>query len=206
MKSALIWNYAGCFIIGYVFGCINLAYIIARHKGFDIRAQGTKNAGTSNALVTMGVKYGILVLFADMLKTTLSIILARSLFPDLPHLAAATGVACIIGHIFPFWLRFSGGKGFASALGMALAMDWRLFLGLIVLTLLVSALTDYLVLATASVCISLPAYVFAAMHDNISALIIALASIVILAKHWKNYLRVYQGTEPKVRAILGKLL
>ena len=182
-----------------------MAYVFADKRGFDIRSEGTKNAGASNAAVTMGFKFGALVCLADMFKAVLAVVIARRLFPNLLYVAQIAGVACIVGHVFPFWLRFRGGKGFASALGMALALDWRLFVGLIPLVLLVCVLTNYLVLATASVCVALPIHSFFMTHDIVASLILAVASVLILSKHRENYKRVFNGTEPKVSAILKKL-
>ncbi len=113
----------GCLLIGYCFGLFQTAFIYGKMKGIDIREHGSGNAGTTNALRTLGAKAGIIVLLGDMLKCFLCCMLVRIIFyfvePDsmmLMEMYAGLGVA--IGHIFPFYMNFKGGKGIAVAAGL----------------------------------------------------------------------------------------
>ncbi|MBQ4111933.1 MAG: glycerol-3-phosphate acyltransferase, partial [Clostridia bacterium] len=104
-------KYVLCLLIGYVTGTINPSYIIARLRGFDIREKGSGNAGASNALILFGKVLGIGCALFDIAKAAFAIWLCGRLFPGLAYSLAITGVACILGHVFPFYMKFKGGKG-----------------------------------------------------------------------------------------------
>lgn len=112
-----------CVLIGYVFGCFQTSYIYGRIKGIDIRKHGSGNAGTTNSLRVLGKKAGAIVLFCDILKTGFAIMLTRFLFKDshadiLSLLAVYAAAGTILGHNFPFYLGFKGGKGIACTAGL----------------------------------------------------------------------------------------
>ncbi len=112
-----------CLLIGYAFGCFQTAYIYGRLHGIDIRNYGSGNAGTTNSLRVLGKKAGIIVLLCDMLKTGLAIILVRVLFREqygdiLYLLAIYAAAGSVLGHNFPFYLGFKGGKGIACTAGL----------------------------------------------------------------------------------------
>ena len=114
-----------CLLIGYVFGCFQTSYIYGRMHGIDIRQHGSGNAGTTNSLRVLGKKAGAIVLLCDIMKTGLAITLVRILFKEqygeiiyLLSIYAAAG--CILGHNFPFYLGFKGGKGIACTAGLIL--------------------------------------------------------------------------------------
>ena len=107
-----------CALLGYLLGCINPAYLIARARGFDIRSRGSGNAGASNAVITMGKAAGVFSAIIDIFKAWLAVCLATRYFTALsvggmPVAGEIAGVACILGHMFPFFMAFRGGKGFA---------------------------------------------------------------------------------------------
>ena len=115
-----------CILIGYVFGLFQTAFIYGKLHGIDIRNYGSGNAGTTNTLRVFGTKAGLLVLFGDIIKTILAVVLCGALFgkahPEelyLLKLYAATGA--ILGHNFPFYLHFKGGKGIAATAGLVLS-------------------------------------------------------------------------------------
>ena len=105
-------------LLGYILGSSNMAFYIAKGKKADLTAAGSGNLGASNATILLGWKAGILVGIHDIGKAALAVILARLLFPEAEYIGAAAGIAGVLGHIFPFWLKFKGGKGFASFVGM----------------------------------------------------------------------------------------
>lgn len=189
-------------IVGaYLLGCSNMALYISRIKKVDPRAGGSGNLGASNATALMGWRVGIVVAIHDIGKATLAVILARALFPDLAYIGAAAGVACVLGHIFPFYLKFRGGKGFASYIGMTLALNWKLALVIMALVLLVTVITDYIVVGTTLTILSVPVYLGIAEHSILLALILCIATVVILYKHRMNYVRIYNGTEIGLRSV-----
>lgn len=116
-----------CLVVGYAFGLIQSAYIMGRMKGVDIRTVGSGNAGSTNALRAFGTKAGFTVLFCDALKTIVAILLMRFTIgvakPEATALITLyTAIGVILGHNFPFYLNFKGGKGMAATLGLILAL------------------------------------------------------------------------------------
>ncbi len=186
-------------LMGYLLGTSNMAVYLAALKGDDLRSHGSGNPGASNAMLLWGWKAGVLVGIHDIGKAVLAVYLAERLFPDVAFAGVAAGVACVIGHMFPFYLRFRGGKGFASYLGMTLALNWKFALGLCVAILIVTLVTDYIVVGTMTTVISFPAYC-ALTHNLIMALILCIASGIIIYKHRGNLVRIYHGTEIGLRS------
>ena len=107
-------------LIGYAFGSIQPAYILSKIVGkIDIREHGSGNAGASNITAIMGWKYGFLVGLVDILKGVFAVLVVKWIYPFSPDLAFLSGIMAIIGHIFPFYMKFRGGKGVAAlAVGM----------------------------------------------------------------------------------------
>ena len=186
-------------LIGYLLGSLNLAVLLAKRKGVDLRAGGSGNPGASNTVTLMGWKAGVLVALHDIGKAFLAVWLCTKLFPALPYSGAIAGVSCVLGHIFPFYLRFRGGKGFASYLGMTLALNWKFALAIGLAIILVVLITDYIVVGTMVTVVSFPVFC-AIKHLYITALLLCVASLVIIYKHRANLVRIYNGTEIKVRA------
>lgn len=184
--------------IGYLLGSCNLAYFIARRRGIDIRKTGTGNPGASNAMMLMGWKTGILVGVHDIGKAVLSVLLCGLLFPGQPLIRETAGVACVLGHLFPFYLAFRGGKGFASTLGVIAALNWRFALILGVAIVVAVLVTDYIVVGTMVTVVSYPIYCLAT-HQMIAAAMLALISLIIILKHRTNFARIFKGTEVGLR-------
>ncbi len=118
-----------CVIIGYLLGMIQTAYILGRIKGIDIREHGSGNAGTTNTLRVLGAKAGIIVFAGDLIKCIVAVLIVKYTiavrFPEImPLLLLYTGAGCVIGHNFPFYLKFRGGKGIACTGGLMIAFHW----------------------------------------------------------------------------------
>lgn len=118
-----------CLLIGYILGMFQTAYIYGRMHGIDIREHGSGNAGTTNTLRVLGKKAGIIVLLGDILKCFLAVQSAKLLFakscPEmLPLLELYAGAGAVLGHNFPFYLKFKGGKGIAATAGLVFALPW----------------------------------------------------------------------------------
>ena len=181
-------------LLGYVIGSSNLAYFLARLGGVDLRSGGSGNLGASNALILMGWKAAVLVGVHDIGKAVLAVYLARLLFPDAALCGTVAGVACVLGHMFPFYLNFRGGKGFASYLGMTLALNWKFALVLMAAVLVLLLVTDYIVVGTMTTIIATP--VFCALTGRVpAALVLCVASAVMVWKHRANLVRIANGTE-----------
>lgn len=192
-------GYIAVLLGGYLLGCSSMALYLSAFRGVDMRNNGSGNLGASNALVLMGWGAGVAVALHDIGKAAAAVMLARWLFPGLSAAGEASGVACVLGHIFPFYLRFKGGKGFASYLGMTLALRWKFALVLLVVVALVTLITDYIVVGTVTTMIVVPVYVGVATQSVLLAAILCIASAVILYKHRENYVRIANGTEIGLR-------
>ncbi len=139
-----------CLLIGYAFGLFQTAYIIGKANGIDIRDKGSGNAGTTNTLRVLGKKAGLIVMLADIFKAILAVNLVyfifRQQYPNLIYLLKLyAGLGAILGHNYPFYLKFKGGKGIAAMGGMILAFHWTyipidllLFFGTVAVTHYVS--------------------------------------------------------------------
>lgn len=192
-------NYFLTVLIGYLIGTSNMAVYLAAFKKVDLRAGGSGNPGASNAMILMGWRAGILVALHDIGKAVAAVLLARYLFPETALIGVVAGVSCVFGHMFPFYLKFRGGKGFASYIGMALALHWRFALVLMLAVLIITLVTDYIVLGTMTAIVSFPLYC-ALTQSILAAMILCIASVVILYKHRENLVRICNGTEIGLRS------
>lgn len=190
--------YIAVLILAYLMGCSNMALYLSKYKGVDLCSSGSGNLGASNAMVLMGWGPGVIVALHDIGKALLAVVLARHFGQGLPFIGAAAGVACVLGHMFPCFLRFRGGKGFASYLGMTLALNWKFALLVMVIVALVTFISDYIVVGTVTTVVLVPAYMAFTRGLYFSA-ILCIATAAILIKHRENYVRIYRGTEIGLR-------
>ena len=177
-----------------------MSYYLGKLKNINVSKKGSGNLGASNMVVIMGWKAGILVALHDILKAYIAIVIVRYLFTDLPYVAELAGVACVIGHIFPFYLKFKGGKGLASYIGMTIALDWKFAIALIVLCAILTLITDYVVSATFATIIAVPAYIGLFNNNFIAFCILSVATLVMFYKHGENITRLRNGTEIGLRS------
>lgn len=188
-------KYLFCVLFGYFIGSINPSYILARIRGFDIREKGSKNAGASNALILFGKLIGVGCAVFDIAKACFSIWLCGKLFTELTYGFSVAGVSCILGHVFPFYMHFRGGKGLACLGGMILSFDWRVFLIMLAAEIVVVIVTDYLCFVPMTASIAMP-FVYGCMRNDIGgALIIALIIPVMFYKHKENLARIRNKME-----------
>lgn len=204
-----------CAVFGYLIGGVNPSYIIARIKGFDIRKKGSGNAGASNAVITMGKAIGISSAIFDILKATAAFLLAPLLFPDLALAAVIAGASCIVGHIYPIFMRFKGGKGLACLGGVILAIDWRFFLILLAAELILVFVVDYICFVPITASFILP-LVYGFFGDGgkqwlihgengwPAAAVLGAACLVILFRHVENIRRIINGKEMHLSFLWSK--
>ena len=206
-----------CLIIGYVCGLFQTSSIIGKMHKTDIREHGSGNAGTTNALRTFGKKAGALTLLGDLLKCIIAILLVRLIFGRtegsiMPLLSVYAAAGCILGHNFPVYLNFRGGKGVAASVGFILAFDWRIFLigavvffGLFFLTHYVSlcSLSAYLTALIVMIVFGQHgAYGMDRPHTLEMYGIMAALTVLAFYKHRENIRRLVHGNENKI--YLGK--
>ena len=186
--------------IGYLLGCSSMAFYIGKWKKKDPRTGGSGNLGASNTAVLFGWGAGITVALHDIAKGAVAVLVVQKLFSGVPYAGAAAGVACVLGHIFPFYLKFKGGKGLASYFGMTLALNWKLALITAAVIVLVTLVTDYIALGTLGTTVLVPAYTAVTTHNLMLTLILCVASVVMVFKHWENVVRIVKGQEIGLRS------
>ncbi|MDD6022713.1 MAG: glycerol-3-phosphate acyltransferase [Oscillospiraceae bacterium] len=180
--------------LGYFIGSINPAFLIGKLRGVDIRTKGSKNAGASNAMMVLGKSIGSLVMAADIFKAVFAVLICRALFPALPQASAVAGSACIIGHMFPCFMGFRGGKGFACLGGFALAYDWRMAAILFPIVLGIALITNYVFLGAVFGSLAVP--ITMGLRGNwYGALCLLVSGLLMIYRHKINFIRVQEGTE-----------
>lgn len=192
-------------IIGYLLGCLQTAYLVGQSvKSIDIRQHGTQNAGASNVTTLIGWRYGALVAMVDILKATLAVTMGRALAPQELTPAFVAGAFAIIGHIFPVFLRFRGGKGAASLIGLLLGLDLRLFVIASALLVVFTLLTDYIALGSIAMYLMLPIGLYLLRYPPLCiAISVGLAALIIW-KHSINIARIMSGNEVGLRSVAFK--
>jgi glycerol-3-phosphate acyltransferase PlsY len=187
--------------IGYLLGSIPFGYLLVRiFHGEDIRQTGSGNIGATNVSRT-SLGLGIITLFFDASKGLTAVLLCRFLFPG--NIAAAGGAAlfAVIGHIFPVWLKFRGGKGVATGLGSFILLTPKPVVICIAIFLIVAALFRYVSLASIVAVSLLPVLIFVLTPRMPEVALVALfAALLILVQHRGNMARLISGVEPRFRA------
>lgn len=184
-----------CIIIGYFIGCINPSYFIGRFKGVDIKKNGSGNAGASNALILFGKLYGAFCVFFDFTKAWFALWLAQKIFAQFEYAFAITAVSVILGHIFPFYMRFRGGKGLACFGGMVLNYDWKVFCIMLAGAVVIVLVTNYICFVPMTAAVVFPLVYGIQRSDLIGALLFLAPAAVILIKHVENLKRIKSGAE-----------
>ena len=184
--------------VGYLLGSIPFGLVLTRITGAgDLRAIGSGNIGATNVLRTGRRWLAAATLLLDVGKGFAAVSLAPLLGGDPEHQMRLAAAAAFIGHCYPVWLRFNGGKGVATLLGVALAFGWQYLVVFAVAWLGVAALTRYSSAGGLSAAIALPIAAFARGEFGLAVLFMALALLVIW-KHRGNIARLLRGEEPKV--------
>jgi glycerol-3-phosphate acyltransferase PlsY len=197
MEATVIYDLTAL-LGGYLLGSIPFGLILTQLAGLgDVRAIGSGNIGATNVLRTGNKKLAAATLLGDLLKGTAAVWLARYFFDDSAALVA--GLGAFLGHVFPFWLNFKGGKGVATYIGVLLAMDWRAALAYGGIWILIAAILRYSSLAGLIACLATPFLLFFFGKPEAAFLFVLLTAIVWY-KHRANIARLMAGTEPKIGA------
>ena len=196
------------FLVGYAFGCIQSAYITGKLvKGIDIREYGSKNSGFTNANRVMGFKIGIWIFVADVAKAVMAFLIASWLFEGsgsflspgdngiLPGVWAGIGV--VIGHCFPIFLKFRGGKGIASTVGLVFMLDWRAAVIVYVIAVLIILISRYISLASLIITLLTPIFMAVFGHGWEAVIVTAILAVIAWFMHRENILRLAKGDERK---------
>ena len=184
-------------LISYGLGSLSFSYIITKKlTGADIRTNGSGNAGFTNAMRVLPKQWGLLVFVLDVLKGVIAVVIGRLLL-DMPGGTLAM-LFVIIGHMYPFWMQFRGGKGIAAGLGAFLALDWRIALISLCVFIVVVFITNYVsagsVMAGVTLLIAGICY-----HPGIGYIAaFVAAAVLVIYKHRPNIERILRGEESKL--------
>jgi acyl phosphate:glycerol-3-phosphate acyltransferase len=198
-------------LIAYLLGTLLGSLILGRLRGVDIRSMGSGNAGATNALRTQGKLFGFLVLAIDIAKGMVAVWwLPSAALPGIgidlnvsrEWLTAACGFAVIVGHVYPVWFEFRGGKGAATVIGVVAAMDLRLLLPLLLSWILVLLLSGYVGLATMLSTVVLAVAVAVVQPNNVPlCTFCAAVAVFVIFTHRSNIARMRAGKENRVRRL-----
>jgi glycerol-3-phosphate acyltransferase PlsY len=188
----------GALLIGYFLGSIPFGILLTRASGAgDLRAIGSGNIGATNVLRTGRKGLAALTLLLDAAKGAAAILILRLVFPGDVQLEPLAAFGALLGHLYPVWLRFRGGKGVATFLGILAALHWPIALAAAAIWLLVLALTRFSSLAGMTMALSAP--VLAALLDRFDLALLLLGfALLVVWKHRGNLERLMSGTEPRV--------
>lgn len=202
-----------CLVLGYVFGMFQTGFFYGKKQGIDIRQHGSGNAGSTNVLRTLGIKAGAITFLGDCFKCVIAVLLARGIFAEshpeiLPLLAMYAGFGAVLGHNYPFYMKFKGGKGIAVTAGMILITDVRLAALCLVVFVAIVAVTRYVSLG--SLVISVIFLIGLIVDGQMGAFgvtqnvlwemygIGCLFVVSAFFKHKANIKRLREGTENKI--------
>ncbi len=201
-----------CLLLGYGLGCISTSYLYGKARGIDVREHGSGNAGTTNTLRVLGRKAGAIVLAGDMLKTFLAILLTWLIFhwffPDMDYLLRIyTGAGVILGHDYPFYMKFKGGKGIACSGAMILSFYWGIIPASVVIFFGIFFITHYVSLASIFLYLGFMAQLLIFGQSGLLGMtqpmliemyiVAALLTALALFQHRENIKRLLKGEERK---------
>ena len=212
MPDPISWSFAwpymaAALVFGYLCGSIPFGLLLTRMAGLgDVRSIGSGNIGATNVLRTGNKKVAAATLLADILKGTVAVLLAGMYGPDA---ALVAGLGAFLGHLYPVWLKFKGGKGVATYLGAIAALAWPAAVVFAVVWLAVAFLTRYSSLSALCAMIAVPLSLYFRFPDFLysgaaaippvqAAQMTALMSVISIYKHRQNIARLLQGTESKI--------
>lgn len=207
-----------CLVVGYLCGLIESGYFYGKAQKIDLRNYGSGNSGTTNALRVLGVKAGAVVFFGDFLKAFLPCLIVRLLFRSQPEIAFLlilyTGFGVILGHNYPFYLNFKGGKGIAATAGLIVALDLRLTLVCLAAFVLIVLITRFVSLGSLAVAAIFFTWLLLFGQRGAYGLapgilpefyiVAALISGQAFWRHRANISRLLHGTENKLSIGSGK--
>jgi glycerol-3-phosphate acyltransferase PlsY len=186
-------------LVGYLAGSVPFAYLLARRRGVDVRTAGSGNVGAANVLRTTGAWRGVVVMMLDMSKGMAAVALANLMAGNTAHMALG-GTAAVVGHIYPVWLRFHGGKGVAVAAGVFTVLAPAAAGTAAALFLFIAWATRYVSLASMAATVALPPAAWVLGSPAPVVLAAFSTGLLILFRHRTNWHRLRTGTERRVGA------
>ena len=196
IDASLATAYATAFVFGYLCGSIPFGVLLTRLSGGpDLRGIGSGNIGATNVLRTGRKGLAAATLAGDMLKGTVAVLIVGHLLGEQPAIVA--GLGAFLGHLFPVWLNFRGGKGVATYIGLLLGLAWPAAIVFCAIWLLIAALTRYSSLAALTASAATPAFLWW-QSDRQTTVAFLLLSILLWITHRANIARLMRGTESRI--------
>lgn len=197
---SLTISYWSLIIIGYLLGSIPFGYLISKLKGIDIRKVGSGNIGTTNVIRALGKKWGFLVALLDILKAIIPVYLATRILHFTDWQIASVALTPVLGHIFPIWLKFKGGKGVATTVAILfLLLDWKILLGVFFLWLLIFITVQIMSFTNLLMVSFLPLALWYSSFSFFYFILGLVLFVLIWWAHRENLKRIKQGVEPKFK-------
>jgi len=187
----------GLLLLGYFIGSIPFGFIFGKLKGIDIRKVGSGNIGATNIYRNLGGTLAVIVLVLDLLKGTLAVYLSSILIGQ-PAINVAAGLAAVIGHMYPVYLGFKGGKGSATGLGVLLGIAPDLFGITLIYVIAAIAVTRYVSLTSITGVLLLAVLMIAFQKPVEYSIVTVIVAILIIIRHIPNIKRLLAGKEPKI--------
>ena len=192
-----------------MFGCIQTSFFIGKILfKIDVKNQGSKNAGASNGVLLFGWVYGVFIGLVDLMKGYIPVSICLTLTEFDMFLASIVGGGVILGHIYPFFMNFNGGKGMSSYFGMMLALDFSFGMILLLLSAIFLMVTNYVAVATILilVCVPIREYFFSVHTISNPEYILSILffSMLIISKHIENLVKIKNGTETTFWSVFKK--
>lgn len=201
-QTIIVYVVAG--VIAYLIGTVSPSYMVSRKLNKDFRGGGSGNFGASNTAILAGMKWGVIVGLCDILKACIPVLVAKFFFSEYVYLQYVVATCVILGHIYPFYLKFKGGKGFATFFGSILGIHWLAFIVIGIIFLVVVFLSDKIVIGTFTTITLFPIYVWLVDKNIWFVAIILVATLVIYCKHIDNIKRLIKGEEFGIREVVLK--
>jgi acyl phosphate:glycerol-3-phosphate acyltransferase len=199
-------NYIVAVVVGYLLGSIPFGLLLTRAVGIDIRAVGSGNIGATNVLRTGNRWLAAATLLLDAAKGAAAVLIARWFLLSVPGAESiladklvvfAAGIAAMVGHVFPVWLKFNGGKGVATYIGVLLALSWMVGLVFCACWLLIAFARKYSSLAALTAAATAPLFAYGLDSLELAAAV-SIMTLLLYYRHWGNIRRLWNGTEPRI--------
>ena len=205
-------------VVSYLLGSLNFGIIISKSLNKDdVRSHGSGNAGSTNMLRNYGKKYAVMTIIGDMLKVAVAIIISFIIVRKMGNISLSenggayilgidarmftksfSGLFCVLGHIFPCFFGFKGGKGVATAGGMVFMIDWRIALILLAIFAIIVLITKYVSLGSIAMAVFYPVFIFIFYKSLPLALLSLIFTLIVLLAHRENIKKLINHTESKI--------
>ena len=189
-------------MLGYLIGSLNPAALIGKLKHTNLKTSGTGNLGATNTMVTLGVKWGVCVMLFDVFKSFGAMKIAAKIVPNVGWLPLSVGLSAVVGHCFPFYLKFQGGKGLASFAGLLLAYNPALFLFLLITCIALMLIVNHSFIVPFYAAAFFTGFVAIREQDWKMLLIAVLCAIVLVVRNFENFKKVLQKRDTAIRSYI----